>query len=60
MNNNEKKTYEPLLAEMGRPVNLDSVLNRNMDLKGLIRYARSQGKRVSELSEMEKKPFLRA
>ena len=55
---NKKKTYEQILSEMGRPIDIDDIPNRKMDLKGLLRYARKVGKKVSELSEEEKKRFI--
>ena len=56
--NGQKKSYEQILSEMGRPVDIDEIPNRKMDLKGLLRYARKVGKKVSELSEEEKKQFI--
>ena len=58
--NGQKKSYEQILSEMGRPVDIDDIPNRKMDLKGLLRYARKVGKKVSELSEKEKKQFILA
>jgi len=54
-----KKSYEQILFEMERPINIDDIPNRKMDLKGLLRYARKVGKKVSDLSEEEKKLFIR-
>ena len=54
----QKKSYEQILLEMGRPVDIDDIPNRKMDLKGLLRYARGKGKKVSELSEEEKRKFI--
>ncbi len=56
--NGQKKSYEQILSEMGRPVDIDDIPNRKMDLKGLLRYARGKGKKVSELSEEEKRKFI--
>lgn len=53
-----KKSYEQIISEMGRPVDIDDIPNRKMDLKGLFRYARGKGKKVSELSEEEKRKFI--
>ena len=55
---NKKKTYEQILSEMGRPIDINSIPNRNIDLKGLLRYARSQGKRVIDLSMEERMKFV--
>ena len=56
MNSNER--YEELLKVMGRPIDIDDIPNRKMDLKGLLRYARKVGKKVSELSDEEKSKFI--
>ena len=56
--NSKKKTYEDILAEMGEPIDIDSLPNRNLDLKGIMRYAKNVGKKVSELTEEEKNRFI--
>lgn len=58
--NGQKKSYEEILSEMNEPVDIDTIPNRKMDLKGLLRYARSIGKKVSELSDKEKSKFIPA
>ena len=55
---NKKKTYEQILSEMGRPIDINSIPNRSIDLKGLLRYARSQGKRVIDLPMEERMKFV--
>lgn len=56
--NGQKKSYEQILSEMEKPIDIDDIPNRKMDLKGLLHYARKVGKKVSELSEEEKKKFI--
>ena len=58
--NGQKKSYEQILKEMEGPIDIDKIPNRKMDLKGLLRYARKVGKKVSELTEKEKSKFIPA
>ena len=56
--NEQKKTYEELLLEMGEPIDIDTMPNRNIDYVGLLKYARQKGVKVSELSIEERNSFI--
>ena len=56
--NGQMKKYRESLAEMSAPVEL-SQMTRTMDLRGLMKYAREKGVKVSDLKESERMAFLR-
>lgn len=52
-----KKSYEQILSEMGRPIDINSIPNRGIDYKGVIAYARSKGVKVFDLPMGERDKF---
>ena len=48
-----KKRYEKLLESIPEPIQLSDI-KQDMDLRGIMAYAKSQGKRVIDLSDEEK------
>lgn len=52
--NGQMKKYKESLQHTPDPILL-SQLSQKVDLKGLIRYARSKGMKVAQLSEHEKR-----
>lgn len=53
-----KKRYEKSLESTPGPIRL-SDMKQDMDLRGIITYAKAQGKRVIDLSDEEKARFIR-
>jgi len=56
--NGPTKKYKESLARTGEPILLSQCPNVKMDLKGLMQYAKKQGKKVMELTDTEKKMFM--
>ena len=52
-----KKRYEKLLESIPEPIQLSDI-KQDMDLRGIMAYAKSQGKRVIDLSDEEKACFI--
>lgn len=48
--------YKEILAKTPKPVPFSEIKGR-MDYRGLLAYAKSQGKKVSDLTLQEKKKF---
>lgn len=56
--NGQMKKYKESLADTPSPILL-SQISQKMDLRGLMKYAKDKGVKVSQLSEDEKMAFLR-
>ena len=54
----QMKRYRESLKETPEPILL-SQLQTKMDLRGLMKYAKEKGKKVMELSEEERRSFIR-
>ena len=52
------KKYKESLARTGEPILLSQCPQVKMDLKGLMEYAKKQGKKVVDLTDSEKKMFI--
>lgn len=53
------KRYRDSLAMMPEPIMLSQCPKIKLDLRGLMKYAKEKGKKVVELTEEEKKVFIR-
>ncbi len=56
--NGRMKKYKESMANMSEPILL-SQINQKMDLRGLMNYAKEKGVKVEQLSDEEKKSFLK-
>ena len=56
--NGQTISYEQSLREMEGPYLLSQLPKQRMDLPGLMRYAKSKGVKVDELSVKEKNRFI--
>ena len=56
--NGQMKRYRESLATMPDPILLSQCPQIKMDLRGLMKYAKSKGKKVVELTEEEKNLFI--
>jgi hypothetical protein len=56
--NGRTKKYKESLAKTSDPVLLSQCPDIKMDLPGLMKYAKEQGKEVTDLTEEEKKQFI--
>lgn len=56
--NGQMKRYKESLATMPDPILLSQCPQIKMDLRGLMKYAKSQGKKVVELSDDERKLYI--
>ena len=56
--NGQMRKYKESLKKTPEPILL-SQIQAKMDLIGLITYARERGKKVAELTEQEKKSFVK-
>ncbi len=56
--NGQMRKYKESLKKTPEPILL-SQIQAKMDLRGLITYARERGKKVAELTEQEKKSFVK-
>ena len=54
----QMKRYRESLKETPEPILLSQIQTK-MDLRGLMKYAKEKGKKVMELSEEERRPFIR-
>ena len=54
----QMKRYRESLKETPEPILLSQIQTK-MDLRGLMKYAREKGKKVMELSEEERRSFIR-
>ena len=52
------KRYKESLAKTPEPILLSQCPKIKMDLRGMMKYAKSQGKKVVELTEKEKQLFM--
>ena len=57
MTDEMRKRYEKSLESMPGPINLNEI-KQDMDLRGIMAYARAQGKHVADLSDEEKARFV--
>ena len=56
--NGQMKRYKESLANMSGPVLLSECKKIKMDLSGLMKYAKSKGVKVADLSDEEKARFV--
>ncbi|MBR4791780.1 MAG: hypothetical protein IK024_12890 [Treponema sp.] len=54
--NGQMTQYKQSLARTPKPIPF-SQIKGTMDYRGLLAYAKSQGKKISELTQTEKKKF---
>lgn len=54
----QMKKYKESLEKTAQPV-LPSEIHQKMDLQGLMKYAKEKGVKVVQLTEKEKKAFLK-
>ena len=54
----QMKRYRESLKERPEPILLSQIQTK-MDLRGLMKYAKEKGKKVMELSEEERRSFIR-
>ena len=54
----QMKRYRESLKETLEPILLSQIQTK-MDLRGLMKYAKEKGKKVMELSEEERRSFIR-
>ena len=54
----QMKRYRESLKETPEPILLSQIQTK-MDLRGLMKYAKEKGKEVMELSEEERRSFIR-
>ena len=54
----QMKRYRESLKETPEPILLSQIQTK-MDLRGLMKYAKEKGKKVMELSEEERRSFIR-
>lgn len=54
--NGQMTKYKESLSKTPKPIPF-SEIKRTMDYRGLLAYAKSQGKKVSELTQKEKMKF---
>lgn len=54
----QMKRYRESLKETPEPILLSRIQTK-MDLRGLMKYAKEKGKKVMELSEEERRSFIR-
>lgn len=52
------KKYKESLKNTTDPIMPSQLPKTNLDLKGLMTYAKKEGKKVIELTEIEKKRFI--
>ena len=55
--NGQMKKYRESLSVTPEPILLSQCPQIKLDLRGLMKYAKNQGKKVVELTEEEKKAF---
>lgn len=55
----QMKRYKESLASAPEPIMPSRIPQTNLDLRGLMSYAKQMGKKVVELTEAEKKMFIR-
>ena len=56
--NGQMKKYRDSLEKTPEPILLSQIQTK-MDLRGLMHYAKEKGKKVMELSEKEKRAFVK-
>lgn len=56
--NGQMKKYRESLATMPDPILLSQCPQIKLDLRGLMKYAKSKGKKVVELTDEEKNSFI--
>lgn len=54
--NGQMTRYKEILSKTPKPIPF-SEIKGTMDYRGLLAYAKSQGKKISELSQIEKMKF---
>ena len=55
----DDKGYQESLNVTGQPIMLSQIPQMNLDLRGLMKYAANLGKKVTELTDEEKKYLYR-
>lgn len=56
--NGQMKRYRESLTRTSEPILLSQCPQIKLDLRGMMKYAKSNRKKVMELTEDEKKPFI--
>jgi len=56
--NGQMKRYKESLATMPEPILLSQCPRIKLDLRGLMKYAKSKGKKVIDLTDDEKNLFI--
>lgn len=54
----QRKKYRESLKKTPDPIMLSQLPQVKFDLRGMMEYAKSKGKKVAELTDSEKKKFL--
>ena len=54
----QMKKYKESLENMNEPIVLSQCSQEKLDLRGIMSYAKNQGKKVIELSDSERKMFI--
>jgi hypothetical protein len=57
--NGQMRRYKESLAKMSDPVLLSQCPKVRLDLRGLMRYAKEKGVKVTDLTEKEKAVFIK-
>ena len=57
--NGQVRRYKESLAKMSDPVLLSQCPKVRLDLRGLMRYAKEKGVKVTDLTEKEKAVFIK-
>ena len=57
--NEQMRRYKESLAKMSDPVLLSQCPKVRLDLRGLMRYAKEKGVKVTDLTEKEKAVFIK-
>ena len=57
--NGQMRRYRESLAKMSDPVLLSQCPKVRLDLRGLMRYAKEKGVKVTDLTEKEKAVFIK-
>ena len=54
----QMKKYKESLENMNEPIVLSQCSQEKLDLRGILSYAKNQGKKVIELSDSERKMLI--
>lgn len=59
MNEEQRKRYMEVIKDMPEPIRLKDCPKINFDMRGIMVYAKKQGKHPIELSEEEQQMFIK-